>query len=524
MAELVRTLERGDPPRVIPFGDGFVEARLPVGTRVIYPQPPLQPIPDPDAAIRQALIRPEAGDPLFAQLRPGMKVTIALDDISLPLPQMRLPDLRERILRIVLSQLADYGVEDVHLIIATSLHRRMTAAEIRRMVGARIFRDFYPDRLYNHDAEAPDGMIELGRTDLDERVIINRRAAHSDLVIYVNINLVPMDGGHKSVAVGLSGYESLRSHHSPSTMLNCHSFMDPERSALHDSCNRMGQLVDAQMNVFAIETALNTQMYPPELDFLARPEDDWSESDRLKWRAFKWTTERTPPSLRREVLQRFAAPYGLIGVWSGPTEATHKAALERVFEQYTVPIEGQCDILVAGVPFICPYNVNSIMNPILVQCTGLGYLFNFFRGAPLVKKGGTLILAHPLPDAFESQHHPSYVEFFDRVLPATRDSFEMEKRFEEEFAYNPTYIHMYRHGHAYHGVHPFYMWYWGDAGRAHVGRVIVAGAEDADVAALLGWDCAATVEEAVAMAQSEQGRSASITCLHAPPILIAEVS
>ena len=55
MAELVRTLERGDPPRVIPFGDGFVEARLPVGTRVIYPQPPLQPIPDPDAAIRQAL-------------------------------------------------------------------------------------------------------------------------------------------------------------------------------------------------------------------------------------------------------------------------------------------------------------------------------------------------------------------------------------------------------------------------------------------------------------------------------------
>ena len=164
------------------------------------------------------------------------------------------------------------------------------------------------------------------------------------------------------------------------------------------------------------------------------------------------------------------------------------------------------------------------MNPILVQCTGLGYLFNFFRGAPLIKKGGTLILAHPLPDAFESQHHPSYVEFFDRVLPATRDSFEMEKRFEEEFAYNPTYIHMYRHGHAYHGVHPFYMWYWGDAGRAHVGRVIVAGAEDADVAALLGWDCAATVEEAVAMAQSEQGRGASITCLHAPPILIAEVS
>ena len=45
-----------------------------------------------------------------------------------------------------------------------------------------------------------------------------------------------------------------------------------------------------------------------------------------------------------------------------------------------------------------------------------------------------------------------------------------------------------------------------------------------EVAALLGWECASTVEEAVAMARSEQGQSASITCLHAPPILIAEVS
>ena len=32
---------------------------------------------------------------------------------------------------------------------------------------------------------------------------MNKRAIESDLLIYLNINLVPMDGGHKSVAVGL---------------------------------------------------------------------------------------------------------------------------------------------------------------------------------------------------------------------------------------------------------------------------------------------------------------------------------
>ena len=89
MSESVRFLERGAAPRVLPFGDGFVEARLPVGTRVVYANPPLEPLPDPDAAIRQALLHPVAGDPLFARLRPGMKVTIAIDDISLPLPPMQ---------------------------------------------------------------------------------------------------------------------------------------------------------------------------------------------------------------------------------------------------------------------------------------------------------------------------------------------------------------------------------------------------------------------------------------------------
>jgi len=48
-----------------------------------------------------------------------MKVFIAVDDISLPLPPMRRPDIRERVLTIVLQQLADYGVDDYQICIAT---------------------------------------------------------------------------------------------------------------------------------------------------------------------------------------------------------------------------------------------------------------------------------------------------------------------------------------------------------------------------------------------------------------------
>jgi hypothetical protein len=154
----------------------------------------------------------------------------------------------------------------------------------------------------------------------------------------------------------------------------------------------------------------------------------------------------------------------------------------------------------------------------------LGYLFNLHRGQPLVKKGGTLILTHPCPDEFDPEHHPSYIEFFHRLLPETRDALELERKYEREFAENPSYVHLYRKGHAYHGAHPFFMWYWGENGRQHLGRVIVAGAENNHVPQQLGWERAGSVEEAIEMARGSAGRNASISLLHSPPIVMADLS
>jgi len=57
------------------------------------------------------------------------------------------------VLTIVLALLADHGVDDVELIIATGIHRRMKPAEIRHIVGDKIFDAYHPERLYNHDAK-----------------------------------------------------------------------------------------------------------------------------------------------------------------------------------------------------------------------------------------------------------------------------------------------------------------------------------------------------------------------------------
>ncbi|HMU83937.1 MAG TPA: lactate racemase domain-containing protein, partial [Leptospiraceae bacterium] len=97
----VVTIRPGAAKRAMFSGEDIVEIDLPVGSRVIYPKAPIRGLPDPDEAIRHALMHPEKMNPLPHYLKPGMKVTICIDDISLPLPPMERPDMRERILHIV---------------------------------------------------------------------------------------------------------------------------------------------------------------------------------------------------------------------------------------------------------------------------------------------------------------------------------------------------------------------------------------------------------------------------------------
>ena len=522
--EEIITIDTDSAPRILFYGENFLLEDLPVGTRVIYPKRPLSGVANPRATIRYALNHPLDMDPLHAMLEPGMKVTIAIDDISLPLPAMRRPDIRQMILEIVCEMLADHGVDDVHIIIATSLHRRMHDREIKRMVGPKVWRDYWPDKLYNHDACDPDGMVVLGKTRHGELVETNKRAADSDLVIYVNLNLVPMDGGHKSVGVGLCGYESLKAHHTPKAIVESNSFMDPKNSALASSVDRIGKVCNEHMKVFHIETVLNNRMFDGPLDFLMKNEDDFTETDRLKFEGIKWALDKMPFAARREIFMHTPAAYELVACNAGATVPVHDKTLEKCEEQYCIEVQGQADILITGIPYVSPYNVNSkALNPLLVQVMALGYYYHMYRNKPLLRDGGVLIITHPCSDKFDPVHHPSYIEFFNRLLPETTDAYVLEQKYQDEFAYNPSYVEMYRRGNAYHGAHPFYMWYWGQRGREKVGRVIVVAPDNITVPKMMGWEWAESLAEAIDMGRSSMGRSAQITMLHHPPILMTDV-
>lgn len=511
------------PPLVVHEGLGFRLEEFPQGTRVIYPPEALPAIGDVDAAIREALLNPVDSEPLPALLFPGMRLTIAIDDLSLPLPSMKAPDIRGRILEHVLTMAAENGVDDVEIVAALALHRRMTAAELRHVVGERVFRSFYPQgKLYNHDAEDRDNLLHVGLTEKGEDVEINKRAATSDLLIYVNVNLVAMDGGHKSVGIGLASYKSIKHHHNAKTMVHSRSFMDHKHSEMHSSAWRMGRLIGENVKVFQIETTLNNDVFPKPYDFLQRREWEWSIKDQASALAMRRGLALAPQKLRHKMFHDVRGTYGLTGIQAGAVEPVHELTVQRVHQQQRVKIEGQSDVMVMGVPYLGPYNVNSSMNPILAACMGLGYYFNSYLRQPVVREGGVAILYHPLDEGFNTLHHPSYVDFYEEVLAESTDPHVIGPKFEEQFANDPWYIHLYRTSNAYHGVHPFYMWYWTAHALDHLGDVIWVGG-DRRAAARMGHRSASTLADALEMASATVGPSPSITYLHNPPHLLADV-
>jgi hypothetical protein len=213
----------------------------------------------------------------------------------------------------------------------------------------------------------------------------------------------------------------------------------------------------------------------------------------------------------------------MTSIQAGETGAVHERTLEHVYRQQLVPVEGQTDILTLGIPFVCPYNPDGIMNPILVMCMGLGYLFNMYRNKPLVREGGVIIMTHPTYREFHPVHHPSYIDFFEQVLPDTTDPVVMGHKWEKQYAEDEWYRHLYRTGNAYHGVHPFYAWYWGAHGQQHAGKIIIVGGDPPTVRRL-GFTPASTMDDAFEIASDVVGRAPTITHLHVPALLVADVT
>ena len=132
-------------------------------------------------------------------------------------------------------------------------------------------------------------------------------------------------------------------------------------------------------------------------------------------------------------------------------------------------------------------------------------------------------MTHPTQPDFHPVHHPSYIDFFEQVLADTTDPKVMSEKWEKQYAEDEWYKHLYRTTYAYHGVHPFYMWYWGSHALEHLSQVIIVGGDPATVRRL-GFRPASTLADALEMASDVLGPDPTITYVKNPPLGMADVT
>jgi hypothetical protein len=497
------------PPLLVPDGDRFLLERFPLGTRVIYPAESLAAVPDLGEAINAALEAPLQSEPLSALLDPAMRLTIVFDDIGIPTPRMRRPDLRGKVIEAVLVQAAAAGVDDVALISANGLNRRMTADELQYIVGERVFRSFYADGLLiNHDAEDAENLATIGSTTAGD-IAVNARAAGSDLLVFVHLVVAPPANGGAAIAAGLG---------STATIGQLSGLQAPGR----DAAAEIAGLVSSAVQVFQIDVVLDNDVFASPLEFLGQREWEWNLRDRATWYGVRRGLEWTPQRARRRLMNRAEGDYHATLVTAGEPAAVQEASRAQITAQQLVEVSAPADVGVIGVEAYTPYSVNSITNPVLAAWSGLAAAFGSHTGTAFVRPGGALIVYHPLHPEFSPLHHPSYVDFFSEVLTVTTDPERIAADYEEKFANDSWYVHLYRTSQALHGVHPMYLWYQITATQRHCSDIVWVGA-DRESTARMGFRAASTLADALEVVASTVGRSPSISYLHAPPQVLVDI-
>jgi hypothetical protein len=456
------------PQVTLPYGDETVTAVLPERARIVRGGGDarnggggfrLDPAPDQAQAVRDAVANP-MGLPRVRELVPaGGRALIAFDDPTVP----AYGPVRRYAIEAVLGELAQAGVpeENVSLVCANALHRKWTDEELASVIGDDLVRRF-GDRLTCHDAEDAENLIHLGTTASGYDVEVHRGVVESDLTVYVNAAChMGFGGGWKSVCVGLSTWRSIRWTHTPDGMS-----MSVRNNRMHAVFNEMGEHLETSLGkrIFKVETVLAN-----------------------------------------------ATKIGRI--WAGGVTET-RAAAQELLEQRHPPRRSQsepADVVVYGLPAWSPYATFARMNPLLtLVSSGLGYLGGYIEA--LGKPGCSVIVTTPCPEDWDEEHHPSYREVWERVLPETRDPYEITERFGEEFATHAGYIERYRNGVAFHPVHAILATHPLKRLR-HAGRVFVAGARDPAVPERVGFIPTPTVEDALAEAERIHGSDCSIVCV-----------
>ncbi len=459
-------------------GDYFTHVRKRDDWNLFSAPTPFLPSIFPSKTIKKALEEPDGTEPLHDLLRKSKRVVVAFDDISVPFPPM-LSDVRKVVLQEIMKMIRTSGIEreNVTLLCATGLHRRCLPGETRHILGKTVWREWIDRVRFHREKDA----VWIGDTSEGERVEINKILLEADLVIYISIVFLPMNGGWKSIIIGTGSFQSILASHNPE-VISKDSYMDPE-SSFHKIITRMGKVAEEKINLFKIEIVLSNLFLPPveEVQNLVAKVPLTSE-----------VLNRLPDIIRKTTINALKGWYPLYSVYTGNVDKIHRKAIRDVKNQLTVyHNEPKLDVMLFGVPNLSPYSLNSTTNPILIHTLVNGYLYNMFGKA--LRKNGVIIFWNPLEEKFDLEKHLSYAFLYSNYLPL---DCSRRKDIEELLWKNRDFYQLYNNGFGYHGLHALLAWYWGCKGKSETSAQIAIGGNPY-VAEKLGMLTANNIMEAL---------------------------
>ncbi len=156
----------------------------------------------------ESLANPIGTLPLEEIIQPSHKILIIADDMARPTP-------KKEILACLIDNLSRLGLKDdqIHILFATGTHRQLTGQEVEMAMGKELLERI---RYTNHDCRS-ENLVSVGRLKTGGEIKVNKLLLEADLRIGIG-SIIPhpangYGGGGKIILPGVSGYETIREHH-----------------------------------------------------------------------------------------------------------------------------------------------------------------------------------------------------------------------------------------------------------------------------------------------------------------------
>lgn len=165
-------------------------------------------------ALAAALASPIGCPPLREVIRPSDTVAVVFSDLTRPMPN-------DRVLPVLLEELALAGVPDDHVVLVNALgtHRPQTDAELKNMLGEAVVNRYH---IVQHNAWDDATLAPVGRNRAGRTVRVNRAYLEASVRILTGFIephfFAGFSGGPKAVLPGIADVESILDNHG-ATML-----------------------------------------------------------------------------------------------------------------------------------------------------------------------------------------------------------------------------------------------------------------------------------------------------------------